>query len=765
MTRRPPPEGFRAAGVAAGLKAHRRRPTSPSSSTTARRDAPPASSPRNRVKAAPVLWSQQVLRAGIVRAVVLNSGGANACTGPDGLPGHPRHRRAHRGRADRRLGWSSAPVDVAVCSTGLIGERLPMDKLLRRRRRRRPRRSRRDGGAGGGRGDHDHRHPCRRPPWSTGDGWTVGGMAKGAGMLAPGLATMLCVLTTDAVADSAVLRRRAAGGDRGHVRPGRLRRLHVHQRHRAAAGQRRVRDVADRGRADRRGHRGLPRPGPAAARRRRGRPPRTSRSRCGRRPARPTRSRSARSVARNNLVKTALFGADPNWGRILAAVGTTRRRVRPGRARRRDQRRLGLPGRRRRARTASKVDLSGRDVHRRGRPARRRRRRRPSGPTTCRCLRARELGVLDMSRRHARPRPRDRAGQGGHARSRRCRGWSGSTAPIVVVKYGGNAMTDAGAAARLRRRHGLPAATSGSGRSSCTAAARRSPPCSTGSASPASSAAACGSPRRRRWTWSGWCWSARSAGELVGLINEHGPFAVGLSGEDARLFTAVRRTGASWTARRSTSAWSATSSRSNPDAVTDLIDGRPDPGRLDRRPGRRRACCTTSTPTPRPPRSPSRCGRRKLVVLTDVDGLYARLAGPRVAGHRRSPPTSWPSCCPAWSRDGARRWRPACARSRRGAGGARRRRPGAALGAAGDLHRRGVRHDGGATDDGMQHDALAAARGTRSMMDNYGTPPLALVRGEGAVVWDADGKSLRRPARRHRGQRARPRPPGRGRRR
>ncbi len=111
--------------------------------------------------------------------------------------------------------------------------------------------------------------------------------------------------------------------------------------------------------------------------------------------------------------------------------------------------------------------------------------------------------------------------------------------------------------------------------------------------------------------------------ELVGLINEHGPFAVGLSGEDARLFTAVRRprvrrrrAGRRRPGRRRR--LGRTSS-----AVTDLDRGRPDPGHLHRRARTPTACCTTSTPTPPPARWPSRCGARKLVVLTDVPGLYA----------------------------------------------------------------------------------------------------------------------------------------------
>src|ERR1039458_6843427 len=92
------PRGFRAAGLAAGSK--------------------------EGVKAAPVLWTQQVIRGGRVRGVVLNSGGANACTGPAGF--QDAHRTAER--LAEAIGGSAA--DMAVCSTGLIGERLPMDKLL-----------------------------------------------------------------------------------------------------------------------------------------------------------------------------------------------------------------------------------------------------------------------------------------------------------------------------------------------------------------------------------------------------------------------------------------------------------------------------------------------------------------------------------------------------------------------------------------------------------------------------------------------------------
>ncbi len=116
--------GFRAAGVRAGLRAHGDRPdlalvVNDGPSTTAA-----GVFTRNQVKAAPVLWSQQVLQEHSLRAVVLNSGGANACTGPDGFA--DTHHTAEK--AAEVLGCGA--IDVAVCSTGLIGERLPIERLL-----------------------------------------------------------------------------------------------------------------------------------------------------------------------------------------------------------------------------------------------------------------------------------------------------------------------------------------------------------------------------------------------------------------------------------------------------------------------------------------------------------------------------------------------------------------------------------------------------------------------------------------------------------
>jgi glutamate N-acetyltransferase/amino-acid N-acetyltransferase len=125
------PKGFRASGVAAGLKA-----SGGLDVALVVNDGPDATAAgvftANRVKAAPVLWSQQVLRAGIVRVVVLNSGGANACTGVEGFQDthataeHTAARVTASGNGRLIVG----AVDVAVCSTGLIGERLPMPKLL-----------------------------------------------------------------------------------------------------------------------------------------------------------------------------------------------------------------------------------------------------------------------------------------------------------------------------------------------------------------------------------------------------------------------------------------------------------------------------------------------------------------------------------------------------------------------------------------------------------------------------------------------------------
>jgi glutamate N-acetyltransferase/amino-acid N-acetyltransferase len=198
------PGGFRAAGIAAGIKAS----GAPDLSLVFNEGPDYAAAgvfTSNQVKAAPVLWSQQVLKGGRLRAVILNSGGANACTGPGGFA--DTHATAEAlAAALSHWGTETGAAEVAVCSTGLIGDRLPMDKVL--------------AGvsdvvqemAGGLVGGDEAARAImttdtvpKQVALHHKDNWTLGGMAKGAGMLAPSLATMLVVLTTDAKADAAAL--------------------------------------------------------------------------------------------------------------------------------------------------------------------------------------------------------------------------------------------------------------------------------------------------------------------------------------------------------------------------------------------------------------------------------------------------------------------------------------------------------------------------------------------------------------------------------
>ena len=305
--------GFRAAGVTAGLKASGR-PDVALVVNDGPLEAVAGVFTRNRVRAAPVLWTEQVVRGGRVQAVVLNSGGANACTGPGGFS--DTHATAEAVAAALGTGAAS----VAVCSTGLIGERLPMDLLL-------PGVARVAAAlaSDGGEGAADAictTDTVRKTASYDGGGFVVGGMAKGAGMLAPSLATMLVVLTTDAVADSAgldvVLREATrttfervdsdgcmstndtvlllASGASGTVPAASALQ---------AADTAVCADLARQLVADAEG--------------------------AGKEVAVEVVGAAseddavevARSVARNNLLKCALHGNDPNWGRVLAAVGTT----------------------------------------------------------------------------------------------------------------------------------------------------------------------------------------------------------------------------------------------------------------------------------------------------------------------------------------------------------------------------------------------------------------------------------------------------------
>jgi glutamate N-acetyltransferase/amino-acid N-acetyltransferase len=313
------PKGFRAAGVTAGLKVSGR----PDLALVVN-DGPhhhcAGVFTGNRVKAAPVRWCEQLFSgtgdySPALAAVVLNSGGANACTGPDGYA----DTVATAEHLANALGVTSSRI--AVCSTGLIGERLPMDNIL--------------SGAtaavtaltsGGGSAAATAIMTTDTVPKQVSigvGGFTVGGMAKGAGMLAPALATMLVVLTTDAVADNNALDTALRAATRvsfdrldsdgamstndtvlllssgaSGVQPS----LEVL----TAVVTRACQDLAAQLMADAEGatkeisievvHAG----------------------------SEDDAVEVGRVVARNSLVKTAFFGGDANWGRILAAVGTSK---------------------------------------------------------------------------------------------------------------------------------------------------------------------------------------------------------------------------------------------------------------------------------------------------------------------------------------------------------------------------------------------------------------------------------------------------------
>ncbi len=329
------PLGFRAAGVAAGLKTSGERDVAVVINDGPSRAAA-AVFTRNRVKAAPVLWSQQVVAGGRVRAVALNSGGANACTGPLGF--QDTHATAERlaqslptgalttgvlttgalAAADGTAGESAG--EIVVCSTGLIGERLPMDLLL--------------GGLDAALGDASRSggttaadairttDTVSKIAFHRARGYTVGGMAKGAGMLAPALATMLCVLTTDAdlgpaELDQALREATRVTFDRldtdgcmstndtvlllasgaAQTSPG--------VAEFAAVLTEVCADLARQLQADAEGASKLIAVEVVGA------------------ASEADAVTAGRAVARSNLLKCAVAGEDPNWGRVLSAVGTT----------------------------------------------------------------------------------------------------------------------------------------------------------------------------------------------------------------------------------------------------------------------------------------------------------------------------------------------------------------------------------------------------------------------------------------------------------
>jgi glutamate N-acetyltransferase/amino-acid N-acetyltransferase len=345
-------QGFRAAGVTAGLKASGG-PDVALVVNDGPLDAAAGVLTGNRVRAAPVVWTEQVLGTGRLSAVVLNSGGANACTGPAGFA--DTHTTAETVAAALGIG----AIDVAVCSTGLIGDRLPMQLLL-------PGVEKAAAELTGTGGDAAARaimttDTVPKTAVVTGDGWSVGGMAKGAGMLAPGLATMLCVLTTDAAVDAAgcdaALRAAtartfdrvdsdgcmstndtvlllASGASGVTPAPETF----------AAAVEELCADLCRQLLTDAEGATkdvAIEVVGAASE---------------------AEAVDAGRAVARSNLLKCAFFGNDPNWGRVLAAVGTTSATFEPDAL---DVAINGVQVCRSGAAGESRelVDLSGRDIH------------------------------------------------------------------------------------------------------------------------------------------------------------------------------------------------------------------------------------------------------------------------------------------------------------------------------------------------------------------------------------------------------------------
>ncbi|MCW2535867.1 MAG: argJ [Modestobacter sp.] len=307
------PKGFRAAGVAAGLKSSGAQDVA-LVVNDGPDDAAAAVFTTNRFPAAPVLWSRQVLETGRVRAVVLNSGGANACTGPEGFG--DTHATAEHVASELGVG----AIDVAVASTGLIGTRLPMDLLTAGVTAAVGELS-----AAGGPDAARAIMTTDSVPKTTvqqREGWSVGGMAKGAGMLAPSLATMLVVLTTDAVVPADVLapalktatslsfERVDSDGclstnDTVLVMASGASGVTPSAEEFAEALDAAALDLAMQLLADAEGS--------------------TKDIAITVRNAASVADAltAGRACARNNLLKTALFGNDPNWGRVLAAIGTT----------------------------------------------------------------------------------------------------------------------------------------------------------------------------------------------------------------------------------------------------------------------------------------------------------------------------------------------------------------------------------------------------------------------------------------------------------
>ena len=305
-------KGFLASGVSAGLKSSGKKDVALIVNQGPKFDAA-AVFTSNKVKAAPVIWTQEVIKNKKIKAVVLNSGGANACTGPDGFA--DTHKTAEYVAELLSIG----AIEVGVCSTGLIGNRLDMPKLIKGIEQAHQH-LKNDGGDDAAEAiitTDSHKKTAKLET----QGWNIGAIIKGAGMLAPDMATMLCVITTDAdisdldhqlilqsatdktlnridsdgctsTNDTVILMSSGASG----IKPD--------KENFEKQLQLLMSDLASLLINDAEGATKVITIDVINAK------------------SESDAVNVGRSIARNNLLKCAMFGEDPNWGRILAAVGT-----------------------------------------------------------------------------------------------------------------------------------------------------------------------------------------------------------------------------------------------------------------------------------------------------------------------------------------------------------------------------------------------------------------------------------------------------------
>ena len=313
-------KGFLAAGVRAGLKSSGNKDLALVVNQGPLKSAAVVFT-TNRCQANPIIWSKQVIADGEVSAIVLNSGGANCYTGPQGF--QTTHSTAEK--VAEVLEVSAG--DVLVCSTGLIGEQLDLGKLTAGVEAAAAELSA-DAGVSAAEAIMTTDSVSKTAHQVSANGWSVGGMAKGAGMLAPGLATMLVVITTDAVVSSAELDKtlRAATrvtfdrldsdgcmstNDQVTLMASGASGVTPDQDEFQAAVTAVCHDLAQQLLRDAEGssHDIAIEVVNAASE--------------------DDAVEVGRSVARNNLFKAAIYGNDPNWGRILAAVGVTKAAFHP----------------------------------------------------------------------------------------------------------------------------------------------------------------------------------------------------------------------------------------------------------------------------------------------------------------------------------------------------------------------------------------------------------------------------------------------------